>query len=157
MMISLIERQDLLSDTSGSERTRLLDIPAPGSVAPGESTAAAILIVEDDDTIRETLADLLEFEGYTVATTSNGSEALTYLQTNPAPALILLDLMMPEMSGWEMRSRQLREPKLAAIPVVILSGVHDLRQQATTLAAAGYLPKPLDVNRLFTVIRRYCG
>ena len=156
-MISLIEKQDFFSGTGEGGRPVFFDKPSPRSVVPGRSEAAAILIIEDDDTIRETLADILEYEGYTVSTAPNGSEALTYLQTNPAPHLILLDLMMPEMSGWEMRSQQLQEPKLAAIPVVILSGVHDLRQQATTLASAGYLPKPLDVNRLLATVRRYCG
>ena len=157
LMITLVEKHDLHSDWAESGTPEFHDKPSPAFHTQESTSAAAILIVEDDQTIRETLADILEFEGYTVATVPNGLEALTYLRGNPAPKLILLDLMMPQMSGWELRIRQMQEPKLASIPVVILSGVQDLRQQATTLSVAAYLAKPIDMSLLFAAVRRYCG
>src|SRR5438552_202636 len=82
-----------------------------------------VLVVEDDADIRESLGTILEEEGYGVVTTRNGREALSYLRSGrPRPSLILLDLLMPVMSGAEFRAEQERDPALADIPVVVLSG-----------------------------------
>src|SRR5207248_348981 len=83
--------------------------------------AAGVLIVEDDASSREGLADALRAESYTVATARNGREAFAYLRSQGRPNLILLDLDMPEMDGWEFRDRQLRNPALASIPVVLMT------------------------------------
>lgn len=116
-----------------------------------------VLVIEDDDAIRETLADILQYEGYAVTTASDGREALARLRSGPYPALILLDLMMPRMNGWEFRAEQLVSQEFAAIPVIVLSGAHDGQRQATFLNASGFLPKPIEVLRLLEVVRHYCG
>ncbi len=114
-----------------------------------------ILVVEDDADIRSGVAEVLRQEGYEVATAAHGREALDWLCGN-SPSVILLDLMMPIMDGWEFRSEQLRDPRLARIPVVLLSGAGDVRQHATSLGADGFLVKPLDIDELFTAAQRYC-
>src|SRR4051812_39456009 len=91
-----------------------------------------ILIVEDDTELRETLGEILQEEGYHVAGVGNGREALDHLRQSDPPCLILLDLMMPVMSGWEFRDQQRQDPDLAGVPVAILSGV---RNGGTQLAA----------------------
>ncbi len=116
-----------------------------------------VLIVEDEAGIREGLVSLLADEGYQIATAQDGSEALLYLRGHPAPALILLDLMLPGTSGWEFRSAQLADPALAAIPVVLLSGVSSVHQQAGLLRADGFLAKPFEVDLLLEVVKAYAG
>ena len=80
-----------------------------------------MLIVEDDADIRESLGDALEFYGYEVATAENGWDALRLLRSGLDPEVILLDLVMPVMNGWQFRKLQLADPSLAAIPVVVVS------------------------------------
>jgi CheY-like chemotaxis protein len=90
-----------------------------------------ILIVEDESRIRAVLTEILEDEGYPVASARNGLEALTYLrQQADRPHLILLDLGMPVMTGWEFRAEQQRDPTLAGIPVIVMSALPDLDQKA---------------------------
>jgi CheY-like chemotaxis protein len=91
-----------------------------GSPRP-EVRRSCVLIVEDDADIRESLGDALEFEGYDVATAGNGFEALRLLRSGLKPGVILLDLVMPIMSGWQFRQVQLADPSLAGIPVVVVS------------------------------------
>ena len=119
---------------------------------------SAILLVEDDVDIRIDLADLLRSEGYEVATVANGQEALEWLHRNGNHTdLILLDLMMPIMNGWDFRSRQLEEPELDKIPVVLLSGAGDVARHASALKAAGYLIKPLRLEQLLGIVSRLCS
>ena len=118
----------------------------------------SILLVEDDDDIRVDLADILRGEGYEVATASNGQEALDWLRDHgQTVSLILLDLMMPIMNGWDFRGRQLEEPALMAIPVVLLSGAGDVARHALALKTAGYLIKPLRLDSLLRIVARHCG
>jgi CheY-like chemotaxis protein len=117
-----------------------------------------IVIVEDEAGIRALLAELLEEEGYHVATASNGVEALTYLRQCAAPPqLILLDLWMPIMTGWQFRKEQLRDPDLATIPVVILSATPDLRQHATGLQVQDCLEKPIHIIALLDIVEKYAS
>lgn len=116
-----------------------------------------VLVVDDDPAIREVIAELLEDEGYVVAIAADGEEALAILQGQAAPpCLILLDLMMPRMNGWEFREAQRLDPSLAPIPVITISAHADLLSGGTRLDAAGHLPKPLDIDRLLATIRHYC-
>jgi CheY-like chemotaxis protein len=118
---------------------------------------SAILLVEDDVDIRIDLADILRTEGYEVATVANGQEALDWLHNHGNQAsLILLDLMMPVMNGWDFRARQLEEPDLGAIPVVLLSGAGDVARHANALKTAGYLIKPLRLDSLLRIVSRLC-
>jgi CheY-like chemotaxis protein len=115
----------------------------------------SILLVEDDIDIRIDLADLLRTEGYEVETAANGQEALDWLRDHREEVgLILLDLMMPVMNGWDFRARQLEEPELTSIPVVLLSGAGDVARHALALKTAGYLIKPLRLDSLLRVVSR---
>ncbi len=119
--------------------------------------ASVILIVEDDLDIQEYLADILRDEGYEVMTASNGQEACDRLRSPSAlPDLILLDLMMPIMDGWQFRAEQLKDAALALIPVIVLSGSIDVRKESAALGAAGYATKPFKLDALLSTIRRTC-
>jgi len=113
-----------------------------------------VLIIEDDDDLREMMDQLLTLEGYQPETASNGKEALDFLHGGGRPDLILLDLMMPVMDGWEFRRRQREDPQLSKLPVVILSALDQSR--ASELGGAAFLKKPLDFDRLLELVRSYC-
>jgi CheY-like chemotaxis protein len=113
-----------------------------------------ILVVEDDAATREALAMILAAEGFAAVGAANGQEALSRLRGDIHADLILLDLMMPIMDGWQFRREQARDPALASIPVVILSADGNVNQKAAALRSAGYLQKPVDPEELLQVIRR---
>ncbi len=114
-----------------------------------------ILLVEDDQDIRETMAYILGRSGYEVATAENGQAALCCLKDGPRPGAILLDLMMPVMDGWQFRRQQRQDPDLADIPVILLSAAARLPDEAASLEAADYLHKPIDFSQLRVMLRRY--
>jgi len=114
-----------------------------------------ILLVEDNDDLREMMAVALELNGYAVRTAANGREALVALQNGPRPSLILADLMMPVMNGWELRAALEADPKLAGIPTLFVSAVSADTDRA--LGATGYLPKPVDIDRLLDEVGDRCG
>jgi CheY-like chemotaxis protein len=121
----------------------------------GRSTPhCPVLIVEDDADLREMMAQLLTLEGYGAVTAANGRDALDYLQRGDYPDIILLDLMMPVMDGWEFRRRQTANPALANVPVIVLSALDQSR--AADLGGAAFLKKPLDFDRLLSLVRQYC-
>ena len=124
--------------------------------APERATGAEILVVEDDPSGREVLVDILEAEGYRVASAANGQEALDRLQCGFRPRVILLDLVMPVMNGAEFRRRQQQDPALAAIPVIVMTGVQDSPQQAFAVAAGHYFLKPYNAGELLDTIAHYC-
>lgn len=112
---------------------------------------STVLVVDDDDAIRETLRDLLQEEGYNVLVASNGREALDTLEhATENPAVVLLDLMMPVMTGWEVLEELSRSEPLARIPVVIVSAM-------CAPGAAAFLPKPVRMSNLLEVVARYCA
>jgi CheY-like chemotaxis protein len=114
-----------------------------------------VLVVDDSDDIRMTVRDVLEDQGFTVACAANGREALDMLLHDEArPALILLDLTMPEMDGWTFRQAQQKVPRLAQIPVVLFSGHHDAARAAQSLNAVALLTKPLRLDGLVTLVQR---
>ena len=113
-----------------------------------------VLVVEDDEGLRDMMAQLLTLEGFQTATVANGQEALAYLHTSSRPEVILLDLMMPVMDGWEFRRQQQADPALAPVPVIVLSALDQVR--ATNLKAEAFLKKPLDFDRLLSLVRAYC-
>ena len=117
------------------------------------SLECPVLIVEDDEDLRDMMAQMLTIEGFRTATASNGREALDYLQTEK-PNVILLDLMMPVMDGWEFRRQQKADPELAPVPVIVLSALDPAR--AATVDAAAFLKKPLDFDRLLALVRQHC-
>jgi CheY-like chemotaxis protein len=113
-----------------------------------------VLIVEDDEDLREMMAQLLTLEGFHTATVANGREALEYLHGESRPDVILLDLMMPVMDGWEFRRQQQADPVLAPVPVIVLSALDQAR--GSSLKADAFLKKPLDFDRLLSLVREYC-
>jgi len=100
------------------------------------------------------MAQLLTLEGFQAATVANGREALQYLGGNERPEVILLDLMMPVMDGWEFRRRQKADPQMSRVPVIVLSALDQTR--ADGLAPDAFLKKPLDFDRLLELVRQYC-
>ncbi|MFO7167993.1 MAG: response regulator [Chloroflexota bacterium] len=116
-----------------------------------------VLIVDDDRDIREMLAQTLEDEGYQVLSAADGREALELLRSEPLPCLILLDLMMPVMNGWEFREAQLRQPELVDIPVVILSARTDVAQAAAEMQGVSYIAKPIDFDLLINTVAQHCN
>jgi len=109
-----------------------------------------VLVVDDDDDLREALADVLRDAGYTVGTAANGREAMTAMREDP-PLVVLLDLMMPMMNGWEVIAAMADDPALAAIPVCVVSAM-----SGSAPAAAHVLSKPVSVPALLEAVGRYC-
>jgi CheY-like chemotaxis protein len=118
-----------------------------------------ILVVDDDPDTREAMADLLQRDGYSVAAASDGRSALTYLSedANRRPDLILLDLDMPAMNGFDFRQTQLSSAKHADIPVAVLSAADTSSEQREALRADAFLAKPVTVGSLRAVIREIVG
>ncbi len=116
----------------------------------------SILVVEDDAATRDAVALVLEDEGYSVTGVANGQEALLHLRQTAPPNLILLDLMMPVMNGWEFRKQQTQDPALKSIPVLVISADRAVPQKAAALGARDYLLKPIDLDKLLEAVQRCC-
>lgn len=114
-----------------------------------------ILLVEDDLDVREALAEALRDAGYSVEVAADGEQALEYLRAGGRPGLILLDLMMPRMSGSEFRMVQKVDPVLCGVPVVLLSADGHMEEKARVLEAHGAIRKPIDFEELLTTIQRF--
>jgi DNA-binding response OmpR family regulator len=110
-----------------------------------------ILIADDEPDIRDLLATVLQMHGYAVVEARDGVEAFNVARAHQ-PALILLDLMMPVMSGEEFRRAQLANADIKRIPVVVISAHHDVPRKARAMRAAAYLTKPLDLDELTATV-----
>jgi CheY-like chemotaxis protein len=113
----------------------------------------SLLVIEDDEGVRDSIAAILREEGHTVDTAASGLEALRRLDEGPLPTLIVLDLMMPEMDGIDFRRAQLADPALRDIPVIIISARPDVALQAAELGAEDYLRKPMSFEELLHVVQ----
>ena len=120
------------------------------------SNGKTILVVDDDQDIRDTLTELLQEEGYAVVRASHGGEALCALRELPSPSLILLDLMMPVMDGWQFRTEQRKDPALASIPVVVISATGK-DEKVSALGAVQFLKKPIRLEQLLEAVARHAG
>ena len=121
------------------------------------SPEGAILLVEDDEAVREVLSDLLTSNGYSVVQAENGADGLQAVKTH-APRLILLDLNMPYMSGAAFRAVQRRlASNLSEIPVVVVSGDAAAADECQKLGAAEYLAKPIEAATLLRAVREHCA
>jgi CheY-like chemotaxis protein len=117
-----------------------------------------VLVVDDDRAIRVTVQEILSDEGYAVRAVENGREALEVLRATEAlPAIILLDLRMPVMDGWSFRQQQKADPRLAAIPVLVLSADGAMATRLAELDVAGALAKPLRLEALLSAVARHCS
>ena len=115
-----------------------------------------MLVVEDDGDVREALAAILAHEGYPVLEAAHGAEALAKLRTADDVCLILLDLFMPTMNGWAFREAQVKDPSIASIPVVVVSAGADVARQAASLGVVAAIPKPIDFDRLLSLVGKHC-
>ncbi len=124
-----------------------LALPSTGLPHVGGATGPSVLVVEDDRDIRDCIADALDMEGYTVAVCPHGRDALEKLRGGFLPDVILLDLLMPVMSGWEFRQEQLADPLLSRIPVVVVSA-----STPGTARPDRHLPKPFGIEELLAIV-----
>ena len=125
--------------------------------ADGErNDARPILVVEDDESVRGALVTILHYEGFPVREAEDGAIALELLRDGLDPCLILLDMMMPRMDGWQFRAEQMRDPGLAAIPVVVISAQMQAMQLAGSPGVKDVLMKPVDFDHLLGLIRDHC-
>jgi DNA-binding response OmpR family regulator len=118
-------------------------------------TDAVVLVVEDEDQARELLTELLTFEGFKALGFSNGAEALTYLETAPAPPrLIILDILMPVMNGRQLRAEMLKKKEFAEIPVIVVTALDPA--EAGDLKPVRVISKPIDLDALVKAVRAIC-
>lgn len=113
----------------------------------------SVLVVDDDPDIRRLICEELTAAGYQVVAARHGREALDHLRASALPDLIVLDLVMPVMDGWEFRRQQVAEPSLATIPVLILTVVE---APLMPTGAAAYLKKPFEFPRLINIVGILC-
>lgn len=120
--------------------------------------AKIILIVEDDQAIRESLVELLEIEGYEVFSAENGQDGLEQLAScTHLPALILLDLMMPIMDGYQFCEEKALNEKITAIPVVIMSADGDIQHKIEKLDISCFIKKPVDIDEVLLLVAEICN
>lgn len=122
-----------------------------------QQSSPQILLVEDDRDIIETFKELLEGEGYSVECAYSGKQALEFLQKGRLPKLIMLDLMMPIMDGFAFRREQRKDPKIANIPVVIMSADGNIEAKLAQIEAEGYLRKPADIESILSTVQAFVG
>ena len=127
-----------------------MSVIAPGSLA-GRVDPRPILVVDDDVSVRRTMAKFFAVEGFAVIEADNGQEALTYLRGGGDARVILLDLRMPVMDGWAFRREQRLDPRLAHIPVIVLSGAD--ADRFSELDAMGAFEKPVSLSRITELVR----
>ena len=111
-----------------------------------------VLVVEDDKDIRETISLVLEDSGYDVVTAPHGKEALRLLRAGLRPNVMILDLMMPVMSGWELREQMLRDPQIASIRTIVITGDTKSSRCAESLGAVARLAKPFEPDDLLALL-----
>lgn len=109
----------------------------------------AILVVDDDPSILNTVREILDFEGYRVETATNGEEALRAVERT-TPSLVLLDMRMPVLDGWGF-ARKLSEQGVV-LPILVMTAAHDARLWAQEIGASGFLAKPFDLHELLNAV-----
>jgi CheY-like chemotaxis protein len=115
-----------------------------------------VLVVEDDQDIREVMVEILESAGYAVPSARHGAEALAYLKSGRKPCIIVLDLMMPVMDGWTFSEEMQKDPELAAIPILVVSAVGRQDPRNAKMNAVEHLSKPLNIEKLIATLQLHC-
>lgn len=119
------------------------------------ASSARILVVEDDDAIRESIVELMTEEGFEVSSARNGSLGIAFLeQARVLPDLILLDLMMPVMDGFEFCVQKNHEPRWATIPTMVMSADGHVAEKKIKTGATAYIKKPLDIDDLIAHVHK---
>ncbi len=121
-----------------------------------ETGGKDVLVVEDEAYLCDLIADVLEADGHRVLKAGNGLEALQQLRVH-RPQIILLDLMMPVMDGWEFMSTLKREPEWASIPVVIITAIYDVKRTLQETGARAVITKPFDIDQISEIVRAYAS
>ncbi len=114
-----------------------------------------VFVVEDDNDTRDMLGRFLELEGFQVELAANGKQALERLDEGVQPCVILLDLMMPVMDGWQFRRQQVQRSEFATIPVIVVSAAG--KERIAEIDADAVLSKPVDLEQLLERVSRYCS
>ncbi len=128
-----------------------------GEVVLGTPRKPLILVIEDHELARRALAALLSTMGYEVAEAANGREALATLATEARPDVILLDLVMPIMDGWEFMKRQRLDWRLCTIPTIVISGVPSHDPRCLEMPIVRLLPKPYTIEQLMAALEAECS
>jgi CheY-like chemotaxis protein len=119
-----------------------------------------VMVIDDCPATRELMNVILSVEGYTITGAANGQEALRRLEAGPLPDLILLDMTMPVMTGWEFLRRRKADPRLAGIPILIFSAIGDGVEDLEALGVVGSLTKPIHedtlIDRIIQAVRTHC-
>ena len=118
------------------------------------TSSCTVFVVEDDRDTRDMLERFLQLEGFEVEVAENGLQALDRLNTGVQPCVILLDLMMPVMDGWQFRRTQVADEQLSRIPVIVVSAAG--RERVAGIEADDYLSKPVDLEQLLERVTRHC-
>jgi CheY-like chemotaxis protein len=113
-----------------------------------------VLIIEDDEAIRETLAELLQMEQFEIMLATNGEDGLNMLRQEKKPDVILLDLMMPIKDGFQFRAEQMNDPGIASIPVIVMSADAQIQQKADRIGGVEFLRKPPDLEEVIETVQR---
>jgi CheY-like chemotaxis protein len=121
---------------------------------PAPLTGVAVLVVDDDGTIRETVVAILEDAGYAVSATADGAQALAAIDER-RPCIVLLDMQMPVLDGWgvaaALRGRGIK------VPIAAMTAAHDAQRWCDEIEADACLPKPFDLDHLLATVARFCG
>jgi CheY-like chemotaxis protein len=115
-----------------------------------------VLVIDDDADLRESIGAALSAAGYSFATATDGADGMRQLRGGTQPCLVLLDLMMPRMSGFEVRSAMKADPSLSAIPVVVVTGAGPLAERRASELEAQILQKPIQLRDLLAAVNRHC-
>jgi CheY-like chemotaxis protein len=120
-----------------------------------KSCCKVVLLIEDDRSIQKMLSTYLEIEGYQVYVASNGEEGMRLLESTPErPCVVLLDMLMPKVNGWEFLEFQRGHASFASIPVVVVSAFPEIAQ---SVKPDVFVPKPIQTDALMDAIERYCA
>jgi CheY-like chemotaxis protein len=123
----------------------------------GDACDAVVMVVEDDADVRDAIAEVLQDHDYQPVGAANGQEAIAHLRSHPVmPCVILLDIMMPVMDGWQFRALQRQDPHLSPIPVVVLTAHANVQEAANKMAAAACLKKPIQLEALLATVEQFC-
>lgn len=142
-----------VNDARDSRRLQDQDL-MPIGVSAVESKD--VLVVEDETYLRELIADVLESEGHTPRTAANGKEAIERIREQ-MPQLILLDLMMPVMNGWELMQALKDQTEWSNIPVVLITAVYDIKRTQQQVGARAVLTKPFDIEDIADIVRAHAN
>lgn len=146
------------SKGEGSTFYILLDAAAPArrKAAHIPRQDGPVLVVDDDEPFRTEIVEALQRSGYAVVSAGDGREALEYLRGEDTPALVILDMMMPLMEGWSLFEAVKRDPRLASLPIVLLTCLDDNEDNMARLDVSGYLQKPLRMKNLLRLAAQHC-